>query len=532
MAIATRRVVLSLFVSVVAGCLIIAIVGGEVGFFSSFFWFMWNALPGDFGKLLVTAFAIFMGAMIGVIYKSGGMQGMVDLLRPLAHNRRRGQLTSWLMGMIIFFDDYANTLLLGQTMRPVTDRLKISREKLAYIVDSTAAPIAGVSLLSTWVATEIMWIGDGYQAAGFPDGSYSPFTLFLLTVPLRFYPIWAFMFVMLVAVSKRDFGPMLTAERRALRGDIGSEDASIEASDALRPSAGTQGRWQLAVIPIASMIVVVMATIYITGQQSAAAKNIANPSLPQIIGSGNSYLSLLIGSACGFVLAVLLTLPARILSTRQIAAASIGGARAMLLALSILWLAWALGAITEKPGGEEVATARLATADYLSNLIVQVEFAAVWMPTTIFLLSAFISFCTGTSWGTMAIVLPLAIQTTYEVLKGSGGPVLPEHPVMLASVGSVLGGSIFGDHCSPLSDTTVLSSRSSGCNHIAHVRTQMPYALLVGVVSVVFGTIPAAYGVSAWILLPCGLIALWLFLRVFGRDAEADIAEVADNSQR
>ncbi len=533
LAIATRRIVLSLLASVVVGCLILATVGGDVGFFSSMKKFIWDALPGNPGRLMVTAFSIFMGAMIGLVHKSGGMQGLVDLLRPMASNRSRGQLTGWLMGMIIFFDDYANTLLLGQTMRPVTDRLRIAREKLAYIVDSTAAPIAGVSLLSTWVATEISLIRDGYIDAGFAPDSVNQLSLFLLTVPLRFYPIWAFLFVMLVAATRRDFGPMLKAERRAVAGDVGSEDARLEASESLRPDDEVQGRWYLAVVPILTMIVVVMAAIYMTGVWKVAADHQEDPSyvasFQDIVGNGNTYLALLLGSASGFVVAIAIILPTQILSPRQSFFASLSGARVMLLALAILWLAWALGDITtaSKSEGDSGAllNASLATADYLSNIIQRSNVPAVWMPTAIFLLAAVISFCTGTSWGTMTILMPLAIQTTYRVLGGSEAGVSAEDPIMLTAVGSVLGGSIFGDHCSPISDTTVLSSRSSGCNHIAHVRTQMPYALLVGFVSIVCGTIPAAYGISAWLLLPIGLALLWLCLRLFGKDAEAPVAQ-------
>jgi len=533
LAIATRRIVLSLLASVVVGCLILATVGGDVGFFSSMKKFIWDALPGNPGRLMVTAFSIFMGAMIGLVHKSGGMQGLVDLLRPMASNRSRGQLTGWLMGMIIFFDDYANTLLLGQTMRPVTDRLRIAREKLAYIVDSTAAPIAGVSLLSTWVATEISLIRDGYIDAGFAPDSVNQLSLFLLTVPLRFYPIWAFLFVMLVAATRRDFGPMLKAERRAVAGDVGSEDARLEASESLRPDDEVQGRWYLAVVPILTMIVVVMAAIYMTGVWKVAADHQEDPSyvasFQDIVGNGNTYLALLLGSASGFVVAIAIILPTQILSPRQSFFASLSGARVMLLALAILWLAWALGDITtaSKSEGDSGAllNASLATADYLSNIIQRSNVPAVWMPTAIFLLAAVISFCTGTSWGTMTILMPLAIQTTYRVLGGSEAGVSAEDPIMLTAVGSVLGGSIFGDHCSPISDTTVLSSRSSGCNHISHVRTQMPYALLVGFVSIVCGTIPAAYGISAWLLLPIGLALLWLCLRLFGKDAEAPVAQ-------
>ncbi|REJ66923.1 MAG: Na+/H+ antiporter NhaC family protein [Planctomycetota bacterium] len=505
LAILTRRVVLSLLLAVVSGCAILAFVGQEVGILPTLFRFLWNALPGNFDRLLVMSFSLFMGAMIGVVHKSGGMRGLVELLQPLAKDRRRGQLTGWLLGMIIFFDDYANTLLIGQTMRSVTDRLRISREKLAYIVDSTAAPIAGVSLLSTWVATEINLIDENYRLA-YTATDFDSVTVFLLTVPTRFYPIWAFLFVMLVAASRRDFGPMLEAERRAVGGDVGSADAAIEASPALTPAAGTKGRWYLAVVPIVVMIGVVVGTITLWGSDSI-------------------YYALLYGSGSGYFTALVMVLPTQLVNLRDAAAASLSGARVMLLALSILWLAWALSDLTKKPIDTELkqepATARLATAEYISAQMDRVDVPAGWMPTAIFLLAAVISFCTGTSWGTMYILMPLAIQVTHQVLGGANGSVSPHDPIMLASVGSVLGGSIFGDHCSPLSDTTILSSRSSGCHHMAHVYTQLPYALLVGLVSIVFGTLPAAYGVSAWLLLPVGLIVLWLALRLLGRDAES-----------
>ncbi len=514
LAIATRRVVASLFVGVAAGALIVSsgdLVAATVATFESY---LWPALT-DADHLRVFAFTLLMGAMVGVIHANGGMRGLVSAIRPLSTTRRRGQLTGWLLGLLVFFDDYANSLLLGTTYRPVTDRLRISREKLAYIVDSTAAPIAGVALVSTWVASEVGFIQAGLDEINVAADGSAGFQLFVETIVYRFYPILALLFVGIVAATGRDFGPMLAAERKAL-------DASTKepAQKTRTPNGESQpieaeptAHWYLAAIPIVVVIVVLVGLLYTTGSRDESAET-----LWQIIGQGDSYMALVYGSLCGLAAAIFLSVAAGRLSLQRSGQAADRGARMMVPALAVLWLAWSLAAVASAPVDNAVGAESLGgvgTAAFLSNLIGD-TIAPELLPTIVFLMASLVAFSTGTSWGTMTILMPLVIETTWRTIGGDSAEDI-HSPIMLASIGSVLAGAIFGDHCSPISDTTVLSSRASGCDHIAHVWTQMPYALLVGGVSILCGTLPVGYGLPVWPCLVVSVVALTVVLLLVGR---------------
>jgi len=462
-------------------------------------------------KLRVLAFSLLMGSMVGLLYRSGGMHGLVESLLPWANNRLRGQLLTWFLGLLIFFDDYANTILLGYTMRPITDRLKISREKLAFLVDTTSAPVAGMALVSTWVVTEVNYIEEGLTAvnASFAGEAYS---VFLETIPYRFYLVWALLFVGLVAIQRRDFGPMLRAERRALDGKPTNLSADVEGRTEMQPTEETPRRWFNAVIPVLVVVFAVLGLIVYTGHNSWLERPAAEAglewSLALIFSKADSYLALFYGSLAGVLAALVLVRTQHLLTDVEAWNAIAMGAKAMIPGLSVLVLAWALARITD---GEH-----LRTGLYLSQLL-EGQLRPEWLPTLVFLLACGVAFATGTSWGTMGIVMPQAIPVTYQLLVDSSAePVSVHHPILLATIGSVLAGSIFGDHCSPISDTTVLSSQSSGCDHMAHVQTQLPYALLVAVISVICGTIPVAYGVPLWLLLPLGVVAMSGSLRVLG----------------
>ena len=265
LAIATRRVVLSLFLGVVMGVVILecrqpapTLVHGAVELGESH---LWTQLA-DSDHLRVFAFTLLMGAMIGVINRAGGMHGVVNALAPLAKSKRGGQLMTWALGLIVFIDDYANTLLLGNTMRPLTDRLKISREKLAYLVDSTAAPVSGLALVSTWVAGEIGYIEDGYKAA-VSDVPVGGFEIFIATIPYRFYVLWALLLVFLVGLLRKDFGPMLAAEQRAANG-LTPKWSSPSATEETLAHARDDipHRWFNAVLPV---LVTVTVTVLLLG---------------------------------------------------------------------------------------------------------------------------------------------------------------------------------------------------------------------------------------------------------------------------
>ncbi|MDH3719016.1 MAG: Na+/H+ antiporter NhaC family protein [Planctomycetota bacterium] len=509
LAMITRWVAASIFCGVVAGALILA--QGEPTASLRIIWLqcLWPTITNQDNQR-VLAFTLLLGAMIGVIHHAGGMLGLVDTLRPWARTRRRGQLTGWLLGLVIFFDDYANTLLLGTTLRPVTDRLKISREKLAYIVDSTAAPVASIALLSTWVAFEISYIQKGFEGLQLATAGEDAFRVFVATIVYRFYPLLALLMVGLVAWSGRDFGPMLEAERRALRNTAGggADEAGHTHS---RPAR--QRRWYVAVVPVSVVLVVLLLLLYWTGSQEKG----ADATLWQVIVAGDSFLSLVWASACGLLVASVMAWSTGGLAARHIWNATVYGGRLMLPALIVLWLAWSLADIISSPGADGVR--RLGTAAYLSGMISD-RLAPEWLPTVVFILSSLVAYCTGTSWATMSILTPLVIESSWKILAaGDQSPTL-DHPILMAAIGSVLAGSIFGDHCSPISDTTVLSSRASQCDHVAHVWTQMPYALTVAAVSIVCGTIPVGFGWSVWLALPMSAGALLAVLLLCGRSAE------------
>jgi Na+/H+ antiporter NhaC len=453
--------------------------------------------------------------MVGVISKSGGTRGIVEAVRPLATSPRRAQLAAYLSGLAIFFDDYANTLIVGNTMRPITDRMKVSREKLAYIVDSTAAPVAAIVFVSTWVGFEISLIGDGLAAAAAASGGQielaalsdaNPFTVFLHSIPYLFYPLLALLMVGLIVVLQRDFGPMLRAEQRASRGEGLYRDGAMLMTDtgaeSLEPAEGTPLRWINAALPVFSVVGVVLLGLYLEGRA-----NLGRPgTLWEVFGEANAFHALLWGSLTGVLVAIALAVSQRILSVHDAIQGLVGGMRAMLLAGVILILAWSLSSVTEV----------LGTAYYLSGLL-EGNLRPEFLPVLVFLTAASISFATGTSWGTMAILVPLVIPLAVGMGGAAGFDAGAHYSILLGSISSVLAGAIFGDHCSPISDTTVLSSMATACDHVDHVRTQLPYALTVALVGMLVGDIPTAFGMSPAISYVLGAAILFVLLRFYGK---------------
>ena len=541
LAITTRRATLSLVVGLFCGVLITKGGNPWPALHDLFELHLWPTFT-DPGKLRVFSFTLMMGAMIGVICYCGGMKGLIGLISPLAKTRRGGQMVTWLLGLMIFFDDYANSILLGNTLRPLCDRLKVSREKLAYLVDSTAAPVAGISLLSTWVAVEIDYVREGIESLG-KSTEVTAIDLFLGSIPYRFYVLLSLVMIPLIALSGRDFGPMLKAERRRLRSTL-DDEAKLHPVDELSEHIreGIPARWFNAVLPIATTLLVVMALLYSTGLEALAlTPGDPTPKLRDILGAADSSLALQYGALAGLVLAVVLAMVQRLANEKEIIRAMGQGAKVVLPAIAILWCASALSRMTGSRSVEGAMSAtpyefkshRLYTGEFLTQFLVTEEddtgpsFASGslttftrLMPTTVFVLAAILSFATGTSFGTMGILLPIVVSLTHSLLGSHGGDIPAGNPILLASVGGVLAGAVFGDHCSPISDTTILSSQACGCDHMAHVITQLPYALLVAGVTIICGTLPLGWGVSVWLLLPLQVVALGIIVTFMGRDAE------------
>ena len=468
-----------------------------------------NAL-NDSGHLSVIMFSLMIGGMVGIISKNGGTAGIVNNIVGLASSAKRGQLTASVLGVVIFFDDYANTLIVGNTMRPVTDRLRISREKLAYIVDSTAAPVATIALVTTWIGFEVGLIGE--SVAGIEGYDESAYSIFLNSIPYSFYPLLAVLFVFLVAATGRDFGPMLHAERRArTTGLVSREGAHVgelpEEAREREPKPDKPQRAINAVVPVLVLVLGTFVGIYVTG----AGGSEPGASLRDIVGNGDSYTAMVWASLLAVLAALLMSLAQGILTLLEVVDAWYAGVRSMLLAIIILVLAWTLSGVNET----------LHTGDFLVSTLGE-TLAPELIPALVFVLSAFTAFATGSSWGVMGIMMPLVVPLTWAVMTANGLSEGGEHlHILYAAVAAVMAGAVWGDHCSPISDTTILSSLASGCDHIDHVRTQLPYAMVVGAVAVVIGTLPAGYGAPWWIVLPLAAAILLLGLRYAGREAES-----------
>jgi Na+/H+ antiporter NhaC len=470
----------------------------------------------DTDHMSILVFSLMLGGMVGVVSRSGGTVGLVETLARRARTSRDGQLTTWILGIAIFFDDYANTLVVGNAMRPVTDRLRVSREKLAYIVDSTAAPVAAIALITTWIGAEVSYIAGALDDIGSDLDAY---VVFLQSIPYNFYPILALVFGFSIAFTRRDFGPMLRAERRALSGQVmreGAQPLSDFDSASLRAVEGRPHRWFNAVVPVLTVIIVTMIAQWSTGRAALTASgdpqgvagwtDLGLRGFGNVFSAGNSYHALLWASFSGCVVALGLAILQRILTLAEGLDAWTQGVKSMMFAMVILALAWSIASVCD-----DLSSAAFV-AEFLSGTI-----DARLFPALVFVMSALIAFATGTSWGTMGLLIPLALPAAFRLAQETGLDASTAHGVFLGATAAVLSGAIFGDHCSPISDTTVLSSMSSGCDHVDHVRTQLPYALCVGTVAIVLGYLPEAVGLSPWWSLALGAIALILIVRFVGR---------------
>lgn len=515
LAIWLRQVLVALFVGVLAGTLVLAAGHPLEAVQLALSDFVLQAIVdpdgGAYSHMHVILFTTFLGSMVAVMFASGGTGALVDSMRPLLKTRERTQLGTALLGLIVFFDDYANTLLVGTTMRPVTDHQRISRAKLAFLVDATAAPVAGLAIVSTWVGFEIGLIAEAYADLGLSSEVYGTF---IATLPYRFYPILLLVFVFANASTGRDFGPMLRAERRARAGNDGTRAASAEAAGDAEESRPR--KIVNALLPLGVLLVAIIGGLTWTGLAALASSNAelvgrGEPTEPTTIGNvlsnANSYVVLLYSSFVASLVAIGTAVVTGSATLNEATNAWVEGVKQMLPAVLVLVLAWALAAVC--------APEHLNTASFLVESATG-RVSTAWMPTLAFLLAAGVSFATGTSWATMGLLIPLFIPFTHDLLLSGAESVDPNDPLLLGTIGAVLAGAIFGDHCSPISDTTVLSSAAAGCDHLEHVGTQLPYAITVGGLSLLVGSVPLAFGVPPWLGLVVGAAAVVGLVRFAG----------------
>lgn len=455
----------------------------------------------DTSHLSVVVFTLMIGGMVGIISKNGGTAGIVQYIVRGAASPRSAQTATGGLGLAIFFDDYANTMIVGTTMRPVTDRLKVSREKLAYLVDSTAAPVATLALVTTWVGFVVSVISE--SLAGLPGFEESGYGVYLASLQFSFYQILSIVFVFIVALSGRDFGPMLAAERRARQlGLLSREGARMGETPAEEeeraPKPESPQRAVNAVVPIIVMVFGTLAGLYSTGRAEMG----AGASLLDIIGEGDPFASMVWASLMAVLVAVILSISQRILSFQETMDAWFVGARSMLLTIMILSLAWALADVN----GD------LGTGPYLTSALGG-RLSPDVIPALVFVVAATTAFATGSSWGVMGIVMPLAVPLIWSMVSDAALTGYSAH-LIAATVAAVIGGAVWGDHCSPISDTTILSSIASGCDHIDHVRSQLPYAVLVGALAVLSLYLSVKFALPWWSILfaATGCLLCWMFI--------------------
>ncbi len=458
----------------------------------------------DSGHISIMVFSTIIGGTVAIISKNGGMQGIINHLSTFANSAKNTQLVTWLMGIVIFFDDYANTLVVGNTMRPIMDKYNVSREKLAYIADSTAAPIACIAFITTWIGAELSYIQDATQGISINQGAYQ---IFFNSLKYMFYPILTLIFVLMLILKQKDFGPMLKAERSSSKKSLNNQLPLFDTQQTIPNSK--KSRWYNAMIPILSIILITFAGLISTGYSKStwASDNTFFSKLSQTIGNADSYKALLWGSSVSLLIAFLLTTTQKIMTLKETSEEMIKGFKSMLLPIIILILAWSLAQTVKE----------LHTAEFFLSLL-QGEISAIYFPLLIFIISASISFATGSSWGTMAILYPFVIPVCWQLSQSQAISNAESLEILYHTVSVVIAGSVFGDHCSPISDTSILSSLSSKCDHISHVKTQMPYAITVAVVSLIVATITVLGG--HWLIsIFVGIIMLYATIHFVGKQS-------------
>lgn len=462
---------------------------------------------------------LLIGGIIQLVTKMGGAKALAESFAKRADTPRKAQLFTWFLGLCVFFDDYANSLIVGPIMRPVMDKLKVSREKLAFVVDATAAPVAGIAIISTWIGLEISLIAAGFESVGVTN--VTGFGIFLQTIPYRFYNIFILLFIVVSAITLYEFGPMKKAEQKA-RARKEDEEIIVPSApgfDEVKPVEGIKLSVWNAIIPIGTLIVGALIAFYwsgyttILGGEDQALITLMNTAplsfdgIFQALSQSDASVALFQAALLASIVAIVMAVGEKILTIEDAISEWIGGMKTIVITGVILLLAWSLGGVIGDVG----------TAAYLVGVLKN-TLPQFIVPTLIFILGALISFATGTAYGTMSILMPLAIPLAWAVSSG-------DMSFTIVCTSGVLTGAIFGDHCSPISDTTILSSMGTSCNHIDHVQTQIYYAVFVACVAIFIGYIPAGLGIPWFISVPVGVVVMYIGLKVLGEKVDFDEVE-------
>ncbi|MDQ8194992.1 Na+/H+ antiporter NhaC family protein [Coraliomargarita sp. SDUM461004] len=446
---------------------------------------------GSSWKLSAMLFTLVLGGFVALVEAGGGLQGLVRRLLGTGHAaHRRMQTTVLGFGLLVFFDGLANTMLIGRLLRSAADRCGVSREKLAYLADTTGSAVACLAFISTWIAFQLSMIREGFELAG--QNEVSAYSYFFRSSPTNYYCWFALVLALVCVWREFNPGPMGGVERAARRSQKSVEVAASDVS---------ASHWGLAIIPIAVLTLSIPVLTYVLGSDSlfpfslskfALAYSVAEIYVPQILVVSSLLASL--GAALAYRMGMRPSAAGRVVPSSS--AVFIAGVREIAVPVMILIAAWMLGA----------AISQLGTADWLC-VSLQGRLPVYLLPAGTFVLGAAISFSTGTSWGTMGVLMPLAIPVIYSLTSGEVD--MERDRLIVASIGAVFSGAVFGDHCSPFSDTTIVASIASGVEPLDHVWTQLPFALIAAFVAVFVGFVPLGFGLPAVLCLIAGGLVLW-----------------------
>lgn len=475
LALVTKEVYSSLFIGILSGALLYSGFSFEGTLTHTFSDGMVSVLA-DKGNVGILIFLVILGTMVALMNKAGGSAAFGQWAYKHIKTRAGAQLATIVLGCLIFIDDYFNCLTVGSVMRPVTDKHKVSRAKLAYLIDATAAPVCIISPISSWTAA----------VSGFVKGA-NGMDLFVRAIPYNYYALLTILMMILLVVLNMDFGPMATHEENAIKGDLFTtpDRPYGDVTDELNHN-DKKGTIIDMLIPIISLVVCcVIGMIYSGGFFSGKGVGFV-----EAFANSDASVGLVLGSFIGLMITIVLYLVRRVLSFEDIMNCLPEGFKTMVPAILILTMAWTLKAMTDSLGAKEfVAGVVRASSGSLMN----------FMPAIIFLIGCFLAFATGTSWGTFGILIPIVVSAFQDL----------DPQLMIISISACMAGAVCGDHCSPISDTTIMASAGAQCNHVNHVTTQLPYAMLAAGVSAVTYVI-AGFVRIAWICLPISCVLLLL----------------------
>ena len=494
LALLTKEVYSSLFIGIAIGGAFYAIgaAAGFTGFFTHIFKDGMIAQLSDSWNVGILVFLVVLGTMVALMNKAGGSQAFGEWAKKHIKTKAGAQIATIFLGILIFIDDYFNCLTVGSVMKPVTDKYKVSRAKLAYLIDATAAPICIIAPISSWAAA----------VSGFVTEGENGIALFCKAIPFNFYAFFTIAMTLFLAARNFEFGPMAKAEKEM------EDKSEKEYEESENPKASVID----LVLPIAALIVFCVLGMIYTGNFFAAqvageaeGEMVANSSYLNFVeafAASDASVGLVLGSFAALVITVVFYLCRKVISFKSIMDCLPDGFKAMVPAILILTLAWTLKSMTDSLGAKEYVAGLVGgSAQGLKNML----------PAIIFAIACGLAFATGTSWGTFGILIPICIAAF---------PVASD-PIRIISISACMAGAVCGDHISPISDTTIMASAGANCDHVKHVSTQLPYALLVAAVSFVTYIVAGftqglgivASGIISWIIGLAALFATLLYMK-------------------